>query len=59
MKVGDKDLLAGAECVPDNGVGLNFGCGHGQIDADAVCILVRLKLFQSLKYAATYMTVVR
>jgi hypothetical protein len=59
VKVGDKDLFASAECVPDNGVGLDFSRRHGQVDADAVCILVRLKLFQSLKDAATYRTGVR
>lgn len=38
--------------MADDGVGLDLSNGHGEVDADAVGILVGLEVFEGLKYCA-------
>lgn len=50
MQVGDEDLLARVEGVADDGVGLDLGGGHGEVDADAAGVLVGLEGLEGFEY---------
>lgn len=41
--------------MANDGVGLDLSNGHGEVDADAVGILVGLEVFKRLKYCAAWL----
>lgn len=54
MQVWNKDLLSRVQGMANDGVCLDLSHGHGEIDADAIRILVGLEVFERLKYCVTW-----